>query len=174
MSDLPTPAAQALSSWLPLSVKGQVLPGPCTGLYLERTKAGWAQGSIYCLSHPSALPGVWDQSPSQNSASETKSPPSCVHSFLSFRVLDSLLQGLCVCVCVVVVCFVLVNEVRFMHVLVNKHIKVFCLSWFVFLVLTAHIIKQPATGQSTPRMGAKRTDRLPERPSLLGKVAIDI
>lgn len=51
-------------------------------------------------------------------------------------------------VCVLVVCLVLLNVVRFMHVLVNKHIKVFCVSWFVFLVLTIHIIRQPAIGQS--------------------------
>ena len=35
-------------------------------------------------------------------ATEIKSPPSCVHSFLSFKVLDSLFHGLCVCVCVCV------------------------------------------------------------------------
>lgn len=67
----------------------------------------------------------------------------------------------------------LVNEVRFTQVLVNKYIKVVCLSWFVLLVLTAHI-KQPATGQSRPRMGAQRTDRLPEGTSLLEEVAVDI
>ena len=68
----------------------------------------------------------------------------------------------------------LVNEVRFMQVLVNKYIKVVCLSWFVLLVLIAHIIKQPSTGQSRPRMEAQGTDRLPEGPSLMGEVAIDI
>lgn len=44
--------------------------------------------------------------------------------------------------CVLVVCFVLVNEVRFVQVLINKYVKVFCFSRFVSPVLTAHIVKQ--------------------------------
>lgn len=44
--------------------------------------------------------------------------------------------------CVLVVCFVLVSEVRFVQVLINEYIKVFSYSWFLSLVLTAHI-KQP-------------------------------
>lgn len=45
--------------------------------------------------------------------------------------------------CVLVVCFVLVNEVRFVQVLINKYVKIFSYSWFLSLVLIAHIIKQP-------------------------------
>ncbi|XP_026947747.1 receptor expression-enhancing protein 4 isoform X1 [Sagmatias obliquidens] len=99
---------------------------------------------------------------------ETQSPPSCVRSFLSFRVLHSLLQGQ---VCVLVVWSVLVNEARFAEVLINKCVKVPRLFWFVAPVLTARVIKQPAPGQSGP--GAKRPDRLPEGPSVPGQVAID-
>lgn len=67
--------------------------------------------------------------------------------------------------CVLVVCFVLVNEVRFVQVLINKYVKIFSYSWFLSLVLIAHIIKQP-------RRRAEE-ERLPEGPSLLEETAID-
>lgn len=41
----------------------------------------------------------------------------------------------------VLVCVVLVNEVRFVQVLINKDVTVFRFSWFLFSVLIAHIIK---------------------------------
>lgn len=47
---------------------------------------------------------------------------------------------------VTIVRFVLVNEAGFVEVLINNFMKVLHLFWFVVLVLTAHVIKQPATG----------------------------
>lgn len=47
---------------------------------------------------------------------------------------------------VLIVRFVSVNEAGFVEVLINKFIKVLHLFWFGVLVLTAHVIKQPATG----------------------------
>ena len=66
--------------------------------------------------------------------------------------------------CALVVCFVLVNEVRFVQVLINKYMKVSCFSWFVFPVLTAHIIKQF-------RMRAKA--QISRETSLQGEISID-
>lgn len=48
--------------------------------------------------------------------------------------------------CAPVVCFVLVNEVRVVRVLINKYVIVLCFSYFLFLIFTAHIIKQPRKG----------------------------
>lgn len=53
--------------------------------------------------------------------------------------------------CVLVVCFVLVNEVRFVQDLINKYVTVSCFSWFVSPVFTLYVIKQLRTrakGQS--------------------------
>lgn len=85
----------------------------------------------------------------------SQSPPCCVHSFLSYKVLDRPRP----CMCALVVCFVLVNEVKFVQVLINKYVIVLCFSYFLFPVFTAHM-KQP-------RKGAKG-QTMPEGPRFLG------
>ena len=133
-------------------------------MYQSRLGSGF-----YLLSSsPLSLPRYGTRALPRPLKNETQSPPSCVRSFLSFKVLHSLLQGR---VCVLVVWFVLVNEARFVEVLINKCVKVLCLFWFVVPALTARVIKQPAPGQSGP--SAERADRLPEGPSVLGQIAID-
>lgn len=115
-SGLPAPNAQAL---LLAESQGQVLPGLHAEIPPNVAKQAGPRGLFIAFHTP--LPfQVWDQSLPQTPANETKSPPSCVHAFLSFKVL-SLLQGL---VCVMVVCFVLVNEVRFVQLCINEYIKV--------------------------------------------------
>lgn len=93
-------------SWLLLLVKsqGQGLWGPCSGMHLQCTNAGWAQGSVCCLSHLSAFPGLgpeaslipykWNQKPTQ------------LCSFIPF--LQSTWQpSPRACMCVLAACFVL-------------------------------------------------------------------
>lgn len=78
--------------------KGHMVWYPAQG-YTHYTKAGQARGlfiAFLCL----LLSQTWDQSPTYRRNQKSKSPTSCVHSYLSFKILDSLSQGLCVCVCV--------------------------------------------------------------------------
>lgn len=89
-------------------------------------------GVLFIALHTPLPSQVWNQSLPQIPAHETKRPPSGVHTFLFFKVL-SFLEGL---VCVLVVCFVLVNEVRFVQFLLNKCIK-----------MEKHCLKQPLPPQ---------------------------
>ena len=94
-SDWPTSDAPALPVLLLLLAKGQghVLPGLCTRLHPQCTVAGCSQGAPVAFHSP--LPSQYrTRAFPITSANETQSPPSCVHSFLSFKAL-SLLQGLC-------------------------------------------------------------------------------
>ena len=81
--------------------------------------------------------------------------PSCPLKYLTAFSKACVLGGL---EGLLIVRFGLVNEAGFVEVLINKFIKVLHLFWFVVLVLTAHIIKQPATGQSGPRTSAERPE----------------
>lgn len=90
-SDLPAPDSQVLPVLLLLLAKaqGQVLLGLCAGMNPQCTKAGWAQGAIYWLSHLSAFPGVGPE-PSPDPCKWNQKSTCCVHSFLSFKVLSLL------------------------------------------------------------------------------------
>lgn len=90
---------------------------------------------------PEPSPGPWKTKPKGHPAAFL---PSCPSKYLTA------FSKACVCVggwgAVTIVRFVLVNEAGFVEVLINNFIKVLHLFWFVVLVLTAHVIKQPATG----------------------------
>ena len=82
----------------------------------------WLGSGFYLLSSsPLYLPRCGTRALPRPLKNETQSPPSCVHSFLSFKVLLSLLQGR---VCVLVMAFALVNEAGFAEVFINKCRKV--------------------------------------------------
>lgn len=113
-SGLPAPAAQALPSWLLQLVEGQ---GQVLWAIhrdeLQCTKADCTQGSIYCLSPPSTF-SVMGPETSPGPCECNQSPPNCVLPSCPSKYLTAFAKA---CVCVLV-CIVLVNEVRFVQVLI--------------------------------------------------------
>lgn len=102
---------------------------PCMGNILTRPKQArpgaylLPSSAFYFPRHGTRAPPV----PTDG----TKRPTSCVHPFLSFQILDSLVQGLvCMCVCErdLAACFMLVSEVRLVNIFINKYQTVFGLS----------------------------------------------
>lgn len=152
----------ALPSWLLQLVEGQ---GQVLWAIhrdeLQCTKADCAQGSIYCLS-PSSTFSVMGPETSPGPCECNQSPPNCVLPSCPSKYLTAFAKA---CVCVLE-CIVLVNEVRFAQVLINKYVTVFCFSWFLFSVLIASLVNS-LVGR------LRKGQTLPEGPSLLGQRAID-
>lgn len=94
-------------------------------MHPQCTKAGWAQGSIYCLALSSPFPSCGTRAvpePLQMKLNVHLGVfiPSCPSKYLiAFYKAWRVCPG---CVCV------LVSEVKFANVLINKYIKGFCFS----------------------------------------------
>lgn len=120
-----TPGSAPSGFCLRLVLKGHMVWYPAWGY----TKAGQAQGPIYCLPQPFTFP---DMGPEPHQSLQTKPKvqpavfiPSCPSKYLTAF---SKAWCVCVCVCDLAVCFMLVSEVRLVNIFINKYQTVFGLS----------------------------------------------